>query len=243
MEGPSIVILCEEAKPFVNKKILAVKGNTKIDKERLLNQKMTALKSWGKHFIICFNGFFVRIHFLMYGSYRINERKKTPVRLSLKFKNGEFNFYNCSIKIVDGDFYSEYDEEINVMSDRWNDKKAIRALKKLKRNIQVCDALLNQNIFAGVGNIIKNEVLFRIRMHPQSRVSALTPKQLKELVTEARNYFFDFYRWKKKYELKKHWLAYKKKICPRDNIPFIRTYLGHPERLTFYCRKCQKLYK
>ena len=33
MEGPSIVILCEEARLFVNKKIISVKGNTKIDKE------------------------------------------------------------------------------------------------------------------------------------------------------------------------------------------------------------------
>jgi endonuclease-8 len=243
MEGPSIVILCEEAKAFINKKVIAVNGNTKIEKERLLNQKITDLKSWGKHFIICFDGFFVRIHFLMFGSYRINETKESPVRLSLKFKNGGFNFYNCSIKIVEGDFYSEYDEEVNVMSDKWNEKKAISTLKKLDKKAQVCDALLNQNIFAGVGNIIKNEVLFRIKMHPQSLVSALPPKKLKELVKEARAYCFDFYHWKKKYELKKHWLAYKKKICPRDNISFVRKYIGNPQRLTFYCSKCQKLYK
>src|SRR5690349_10142602 len=146
MEGPSIVILCEEAKSFINKKIIAVKGNTKIGKEQLLNKKIIDLKSWGKHFIICFNDFFVRIHFLMYGSYRINERKKTRVRLSLKFKNGEFNFYNCSIKIVEGDFYSEYDEEIDVMSDKWNEKRAIQTLKKPGKKMQACDALLNQNI-------------------------------------------------------------------------------------------------
>src|SRR5947207_746490 len=118
MEGPSIVILLEEAKEFIGKKIIGVSGNTKIEKERLLNQKITDLKSWGKHFIICFNGFFVRIHFLMFGSYRINEQKENP-RLALKFKKGEFNFYNCSVKIVEGDFYSQYDQEVDVMSDEW----------------------------------------------------------------------------------------------------------------------------
>ena len=30
----------------------------------------------------------------------------------------------------------------------------------------VCDALLDQTVFAGVGNIIKNEVLFRTGVHP-----------------------------------------------------------------------------
>lgn len=243
MEGPSIVILCEEVKSFINKKIIAVKGNTKIEKERLLNQKITGFKSWGKHFIICFDGFFVRIHFLMFGSYRVNEKKKAPVRLSLKFKNGELNFYSCSIRIVEGDFYSVYDEEIDVMSDQWNKQKAIGALRKLSKKIQVCDAFLNQNIFAGVGNIIKNEVLFRVRIHPQSLVSALTAKKLSELVEETRAYCFDFYHWKKKFELRKHWLAYKRKICPRDNVLFKRTHLGNPKRLTFYCNNCQKLYK
>jgi endonuclease-8 len=242
MEGPSIVILCEEANGFIGKKIIQVSGNTKVEKERLLNQKITDLKSWGKHFIICFNGFFVRIHFLMYGSYRINSQKENP-RLSLKFKKGEFNFYNCSIKISEGDFYSQYDEEVNVMSDKWNEKKAIAVLKKLKKKIPVCDALLDQNIFAGVGNIIKNEVLFRIKLHPMSRVSSLSLPQLKQLAKEARAYSFDFYRWKKIFELKKHWLAYKKKTCPRCNIPFTRKYLGNPARLTFCCSNCQVLYK
>ena len=210
----------------------------------MLNRKVTALKSWGKHFIICFDSFFVRIHFLMYGSYRINERKKgIPTRLSLKFKNGELNLYSCSVKIVEADFYSIYDDEINVMSDKWNRRKAIRTLEKLNKKVRVCDALLDQAIFAGVGNIIKNEVLFRIQVNPGSFVSALPTDKLKELVTEARNYCFDFYRWKKKYELKKHWQVYKQKICPRDNIAFVRKYMGNTHRLTFYCRRCQKLYK
>jgi len=36
-----------------------------------------------------------------------------------------------------------------------------------------CGALRNQNIFSGVGNIIKNEVLFRFYIHPLSAVTAL----------------------------------------------------------------------
>ena len=35
----------------------------------------------------------------------------------------------------------------------------------------VCDALLNQNIFAGVGNILKNEVLFPyLRLRPETKI-------------------------------------------------------------------------
>src|ERR1700751_858391 len=99
-EGPSIVILKEELEPFVGKKIISVTGNAKIDIQRLLNKKITVIKSWGKHLLICFDDFYIRIHLLMFGSYRINERKETAARLSMKFKNGEVNFYNCSIKLI-----------------------------------------------------------------------------------------------------------------------------------------------
>jgi hypothetical protein len=43
-----------------------------------------------------------------------------------------------------------------------------------------------RTIFAGVGNIIKNEVLFRIRVHPLSTVGALPPAKLRELVANRR---------------------------------------------------------
>jgi len=105
------------------------------------------------------------------------------------------------------------------------------------------DALLDQDIFAGVGNIIKNEVLFRIRIHPESQVGALPPRKLTELIKEARNYSFDFLKWKKAFELRKHWLAHAKSECPRDHIPFVKVkHLGKLKRRAFFCPKCQKLY-
>src|ERR1017187_134921 len=109
-EGPSIVILKEEVLQFTGKKIIAVSGNSKIDQTRLLNKKIIAFKSWGKHFLICFEGFTLRIHFLMFGSYRVDEKKPDrPVRLNLTFKNGELNFYSCSIKFLEGDINTLYD--------------------------------------------------------------------------------------------------------------------------------------
>ena len=46
---------------------------------------------------------------------------------------------------------------------------------KLQPDTLVCDALLDQDLFAGVGNIIKNEVLFRTRVHPESTIGDLPP--------------------------------------------------------------------
>ncbi len=196
---------------------MEVSGNAKIDLQRMLNHTIVDFKSWGKHFLICFNGFFIRIHLLMFGTYRINETKDQAARLHLRFDNGEFNFYTCSVKLIEGSVNDYYDWETDVMSEDWNPVKADRLLK-LKSSEKVCDALLDQTLFSGVGNIIKNEVLFRIRVHPESIVGELSAAKRKEMVKEARNYSFDFYHWKKNYELRKHWLIYKKKDDIREIV-------------------------
>src|SRR5689334_11657064 len=96
-EGPSIVILKEAVQEFKGKKIIAVSGNSKIDIKRLEGETIVDFKTWGKHFLICFKGFTVRIHLMMFGSYRINEAKDAVPRLSLQFKKGQLNFYTCSV--------------------------------------------------------------------------------------------------------------------------------------------------
>ncbi|WP_377703094.1 DNA-formamidopyrimidine glycosylase family protein [Pseudoduganella sp. UC29_71] len=171
-EGPSIVILKEEAAGFTGRTIAAAAGNSKaLDYPRLVGQSVVALRSWGKHFLIELQDLTLKIHFLMFGSYRINERKDAPPRLSLQFDGGgEFNFYSCSIKQLEGELDALYDWRADVMSDQW---KPALALKKLRAApaMLACDALLDQNIFSGVGNIIKNEVLFRLSIHPLSEVA------------------------------------------------------------------------
>ena len=192
-EGPSIVILKEEVEKFVGRKALAVTGNTKtIELDRLLNKKVIDIKSWGKHFLICFNGFTVRIHFLLFGSYSIDVPKENRlIRLHLKFTNGEINFYACSVKILEGDVNDHYDWSTDVMNDQWDKKKAKEKIKEIPKAL-ICDTLLNQNIFAGVGNIIKNEVLFRVGVHPESKNGKISAVKLNQIIREARNYSFDF---------------------------------------------------
>ncbi|HEY5800680.1 MAG TPA: DNA-formamidopyrimidine glycosylase family protein [Burkholderiaceae bacterium] len=242
-EGPSIVILKELALEFKGKRVRTVEGNTKLDKERLVGQKLTAIHSYGKHFLLAFRGFALRVHFLMFGTYRINERKPDkPIRLGLTFEDGtELNLYSCAIQYVEGKLDDTYDWGVDVMSDAWDEKVARKRLRA-HPDMAVCDALLDQDLFAGVGNIIKNEVLFRIRVHPMSLVGALPAAKLRELVYEARNYSFQFLEWKREYTLKQHWLAHTKRTCPRCQIPLLKHYMGKTARRTFYCDRCQKRY-
>lgn len=242
-EGPSIVILRELAEPFSGKKILRAEGNSKIDMARLVGQKIKSIRSWGKHFLIELSDFSIRIHFLMFGSYRINERKNASPRLSLQFsRNHELNFYSCSVKYIEGSLDENYDWHTDVMSEQWDSALALKKLRALPE-LLVCDALLNQEIFSGVGNIIKNEVLFRIRAHPLSTVGALPAAKIRDLVKHARQYSFEFLEWKKQYVLREHWLAHNKRDCPRCMIPYKKAHLGATNRRSFFCERCQKKYE
>lgn len=242
MEGPSLVILKEELQSFKGKKIKKASGLASIDYEKLTGKKIKSFQSWGKHFLIVFDHVTLRVHFLMFGSYRVNERKDTMPRLQLEFQDGqEINFYTTSVKEIHGDLDEVYDWSVDVMSDSWDPAKARRKLKKAAE-MNVGDALLDQDIFSGVGNIIKNEVLFRISVHPESVIGALPPRKLTELVNEARVYSFDFYEWKKIYQLKKHWLIHTKRKCPRCKIPAFKKYTGLKQRRSFFCTNCQVLY-
>ncbi len=240
-EGPSIVILKEQVHEFKNRKVLKISGNTKVNLGGLVNQKIIDFRSFGKNFFICFRKASIKIHFMLFGSYRVNERKESPPRLTLHFQKGELNFYACSVKLIEENLDNLYDWTADVMNEGWDPMKARRKLKK-NPGMLVCDALLNQDIFAGVGNIIKNEVLFRIRVHPKTRVGDLPPRKLSELIKQARQYSFDFLEWKKQFVLKKHWLVHTKKICPRDGAPIAKEYLGTTNRRTFFCNECQELY-
>jgi endonuclease-8 len=241
-EGPSIVILKDEAKRLVGGRIVAVEGNTRIEKERLVGQRIVALRSWGKHFLIELPTFALRVHFMMFGSYRIDARKEAEPRLGLRFaRGGELNLYTCSVRFIDDPLDAVYDWSADVMSDTWDAGAARRKLRAMPDAL-VCDALLDQNVFAGVGNIIKNEVLFRIRLHPLSTVGALPARKLAQLVDEARCYSFDFLAWKKAFVLRKHWLAHTKRTCPRCAIPFVKAHLGTTQRRSFFCEHCQKRY-
>src|SRR6187399_496550 len=130
-EGPSIVILKEQVRQFRGKKILHVSGNSKIDYHQLESKKVIDFKSWGKHFLVCCKGITLRVHFMLFGSYRINERKTTPVRISLQFKEGQLNFYACSLKIFHEDPDEIYDWSSDVMNDAWDEAKAKKKLKEI----------------------------------------------------------------------------------------------------------------
>lgn len=200
------------------------------------------IKTWGKHLLICFKNFFIRIHLMMFGTYRINDRKTSAPRLSLRFAKGEANFYTCLVSLVEENVNSVYDWEADILSKKWNPEKAIKRLDEHDK-VRICDLLLDQKIFSGVGNIIKNEALFNSKLHPESFTGKIPVVYVKALIRETRKFAVNFYEWKKAEILDERLKVYQQKTCPRCRIPLTISYPGKTKRVSFFCNNCQTLFK
>lgn len=239
MEGPSLIIACEELKPFVKGKIAAASGVAKLPFEELDGATLKRVQSWGKHLLLTFSTVTLRIHFLMFGSYRIdNPRENRLAKLEVEIDSHKIYFYSCAVKVLEKKFENDYDWTVDLMSPKWNPVQALKSVKT-KPAAQICDILMNQNIFSGLGNIMKNEILFNLRMHPETKVMDLKLSRLKALVSEAERYAWQFYEWKKKNVLKRNWLVMRKRTCPKCNGKIIKCETGKLKRLSHYCSKCQ----
>lgn len=250
MEGPSLFLAAEWLAPFVGKRILSVEGNTKIGKERLSGKKILEIFSWGKHLVFQFDEFAVRTHFMLYGSFEatINEKKVTGdytkinviPRLKLFFDTGQIIFYSCSLKYVETSHVRDlYDFSTDIMSSAWDSKKAFKAVKNCQDD-EIADVLLDQTIFSGVGNIIKNEVLFLVKRRPSTLIKEMSNALLQEIVKTTHEFSFQFYEWRKMFVLKKHYRIYRKSICPLCGEKVCRKRTGKRARISFFCLKCQK---
>lgn len=248
MEGPSLYLAARQLKPFRGKTVLSVSGNTKIEKERMLQKKVKAIFSWGKQLIIQFDEFALRTHFLLFGSFEAEadgspltgdyRRSYTP-RLQLDFENGTIKLFNCSVKFLEtGNAKASYDFTIDIMSPKWDSDRAFDTISS-KPGAEIADLLLDQDIFAGVGNIIKNEVLWRARIHPATKVKNIPPSKLKELIAETKKFSLLFYKWRKVFSLRKHLDIYQKSICPRCGANVERERTGKRNRISHFCPVCQ----
>lgn len=124
----------------------------------------------------------------MFGSYSLDENLKPArsLRLGLRVINHAIYFYTCSVRLLPLESNDLYDWQADVLSDEWDPLKARKKLKAMPDTL-ICDALLDQQIFSGVGNIIKNEVLYRIKLHPENVIERIPASKLSAVIKEARN--------------------------------------------------------
>lgn len=244
MEGPPVRIVADKLAPFEGTKVTAVAGNSRIEKQQAQGLPIVAILSRGKNLFVRFSKFAFRIHFLMYGSYRINEDRDgiTP-RLSLSCTTGVMNFYNCAVNIIEAEeIDTRYLPELDITGQRWSSDRTMRLVTEQDQRY-ICDVLLDQDIFMGVGNIIKNEALFMAGVHPLSLVDNMPAHVLSKTTSAAREFSCLFYDALTREERLNPYLnIYRKRYCAAFKHKTTMQRTGDTRRISSFCPVCQILY-
>uniref|UniRef100_A0A8C0NQS3 Endonuclease 8-like 2 n=1 Tax=Canis lupus familiaris TaxID=9615 RepID=A0A8C0NQS3_CANLF len=160
---------------------------------------------------------------------------RSALRLVLYLSGGSFlAFYNCQMSWRSSALVQPTSD---ILSEKFHRGQALEALG---REQPVCYTLLDQRYFSGLGNIIKNEALYRAGIHPLSLGSLLSPRHLEALVDHVVEFSADWLQGKFQGK-QQHTQIYQKEQCPVGH-PVMKDAFGPPggfQRLTWWCPQCQ----
>lgn len=218
--------------------------------KRLGGATVVDVKPVGKHLIIRLdNGLAVHSHMRMQGAwhvYRRGEPWRRPERLARALLETDDVVAVCfSAPVVE----LIRDEEASVghlgpdiLGDGWSvGEVVVKARRRGERAIG--EAMLDQRVTAGIGNVYRCEALWRERINPWTQIGQLSDERLAQLFETARaamlaNLGQDFRR---------RFPGYGKgavhgragRPCPRCGTRIELRAQGEHARMTYWCPACQ----
>jgi formamidopyrimidine-DNA glycosylase len=133
------------------------------------------------------SGHSVLLHFGMTGDLKLySEPEERPKheRFAFVFENGQRLGFDDPRKFAKIRYLldrEQYAKEIKLGTDALLITKDEFLAKASGRKTSLKAWLLNQQVTAGVGNLYADEICYQTRIHPESLVWALSPKQLKAI--------------------------------------------------------------
>jgi endonuclease-8 len=231
--------------------------------EPLAGRTVESVASFGKHLLIRLSGnLTIRTHMRMNGSWHIYRRgerwRRSPRNARIVLETDRFVAVGFSIPVAEA-----------LASDRENRAKelrrlgddllsegfdASRAIERLRRHPakRVDDALLDQTIMAGVGNVYKSEVLFLAGIDPGRLIGSLDDGDLSQLVALSRdllerNVALETDRPGQRRTTNRMnpsqglWVYGRAgRPCRRCGTPIRRAFTGSNVRVTYWCPSCQE---
>ena len=131
----------------------------------------------------------------------------------------------------------------DISSDKF-DRRFLNAFLNRHARAPIKAVLLLQSGFAGIGNWMADEILWRARIHPATPAGKLTAPQRDLLFRAIKFVARESLRTlgKDNSDPPRSWLIHQKwkakGVCPRDGTPLRRETIGG--RTTAWCPKCQR---
>ena len=224
------------------------------------------VRALGKHLLIRLShGLVLRTHMRMNGSwhiYRPGERWQRPRRdMRIVLATADFEAVGFSIPVA------EFIEERklprhaelrrlgpDLLADDFDEDDAAERILA-RTTMSIGDALVNQRVLAGIGNVYKSEILFACQVDPFSTVRSLEPETIRLLVRTARRFlranvsnalppmttYGGFRRTTGRDHPSERLWVYGRagKPCRRCGTPITMRKHGPDARVTYWCPGCQ----
>lgn len=257
-------------KKIVREKVQAVKllrrslledGSIKNLDRALKGQTVNEICRRGKYIIITFSkGHTLVTHLRMTGKFIVSSDKSSPsryCRMVITFENNTRLFYDDlralgRLNLLKPGRQPKALEKLGPepLEPDFTIAKLTENLSSIDREIK--DALMDQKIIAGIGNIYAAEICFRARINPTRRTGRLTTKDIRTLhraivkiIDAAVNLHgttFSDYRdidgARGKFQKFLKIYGKQDQQCPRCSTPIRR--IKQKQRSTCFCPKCQR---
>jgi len=223
---------------------------------RVAGHAVTGVSAVGKHLLIAFdNGWVVRTHLGMPGSwhlYRPGERwQRSPGAARVALTTADWVavcFAAPTVQIAPAEQVQERIAHLgpDPLGEDFDPDEVVLRAAAADPDRTVADLLLDQSVIAGVGNVLKSEILFLEGLHPATPAGALDRGKLLRLAERARRLLQANRRPGPRvttgtpargYYL---WVAGRSgQPCRRCTTPIEQGWVGDPPRVTTWCPLCQ----
>jgi endonuclease-8 len=237
------------------------------DDAPIAGRTIERVHSAGKHLLMHFSGDLVlRTHMRMNGSWHIYRRGEAwqRARRDMRIIVATADFEAVGFSIPVAEFMSERDVAKSpvgtlgpdVLADDFDHDRVIANLRE-QSDSEIAEALLNQRVLAGLGNVYKSEILFICRINPFTHVDSLTDANLRSLVVESRRLLkmnvseglelMTTYGGLRRTTGRSRpedrlWVYGRARLpCRRCGTPIRVRKQGKDARLTYWCPQCQPL--
>ena len=210
---------------------------------------LLSVESRGKHLLLRFSqGLVLHSHLGMRGSWQLFRhgegwrRPRTSAWISLSDGTTEaVNFNGSSLRIIP-EQQLRRDPRLarlgpDILGPELSAARGAVALRRGASGISLGEALLDQTLLAGIGNIFKSEGCWAAELDPWRRVDHLSDDELPSLVAVTRELMETATRTGRR-----PGRVYRRagRPCPRCGATIRSKPQGDDARLTYWCPRCQR---
>jgi endonuclease-8 len=165
----------------------------------ITGRTVDSVSAAGKHVLMRFSGGLVlRTHMRMNGSWHIYrpgeawQRPRRDMRVVVATKGFEAVGFNVPVAefLEPADMARQDDLRLmgpDLLGETFDEDEVIRRFRE-RQSLEIADAVLNQRLVAGAGNIYKSEVLFLCGVNPFAPVREVSDQALRKILSTARKH-------------------------------------------------------